>query len=365
MSNRLQAQYDRLAALRTDLRGKRDAVVARAEREGRKDLTEAETRSFTDLTDRLKDVGARCGDAAEELRRAIGDGDDLTARVRQATAGVTAGASAVMGGRIAPITFDETELQRAWSALSAHQSYRIESRAYGTIDSLLPPELYPNIVGPVYENRLLSRLPVTPCDAPFVRYIRHYGTTGAAAIVGEGQPKPELVPQTDEVTIEMAKLAAHVGTSWESVRDWPSWQEYLTQDLAREIYSAENAQLLTGSGTGSNITGFTSVSGILTHQAGTGTTPLSPLDDIELSIATMRTGAVLAEPDIFVVHPTTWSAIRRSKDRYGRYQVAPDPTANEAKSVWGVPALVTTQFPAGEGLLIDSSRLAACIGGKA
>ncbi|MBY0388960.1 MAG: phage major capsid protein [Mycobacterium pseudokansasii] len=362
MSQKLENQYNRLVALRNQARAARQALVDRAAREGRSDLSESESRAFERLTRDLdgadgdEGLEARVGHIAEELRRSRGDAE--TQKVLRATANATGGAAVADVGGVPPLNFDQDQLRMAHAALASRQTYRmhVEQRAFGTIDPSVPPALAPNIVGPIYEQRLLGRLPIALTDSPFVRYIRHYGTTGAAAIVGEGQPKPELVPQTDEVTIEMAKLAAHVGTSWESVRDFDTWQQYLTQNLAREIYNAENAQLLTGSGTGANITGFTSVSGILTHVAGAGTTPLSALDDIELSIATMRTGDALAEPDIFVVHPTTWSAIRRSKDLYGRYQVAPDPTADEARSVWGVPALVTTQFPAGDGLLIDTGK---------
>ncbi|KZS61224.1 phage major capsid protein [Mycobacterium pseudokansasii] len=357
MSNRLQAEYDRLAALRADLRGKRDALVSRAEREGRQNLSETETRSFTDLSDRLKDVEARCGEAAEELRRATGDGDDLTRQVRQATAGVTAGAGVVADGRVPPITFDEDQMRKAWSALRQHQPYRVEQRAFSTVDPLLPPYLSPTIVGPVHERRLLARLPIAPTDSPFVEYIRHYATTGTGfGPTAEGAVKPELGFTTDKVLLPMLKLAAHVGTSWESLADWGSWQAYTTGELVRQIYDAENDQLLNGSGEDGNITGFTSVSGILTHVAGLGSTPILPLDDLELAIAQMRVGAALAEPDLAVFHPQTWSAIRRQKDLQNRYLTAPDPTVGEANSVWGLPVLTTTAFPAGDGLLIDRSR---------
>ena len=75
-----------------------------------------------------------------------------------------------------------------------------------------------------------------------------------------------------------------------------------------------------------------------------------------MSIAAMRVGAALAEPDLLVLHPTTWSAIRRSKDSQNRYLVAPDPTADDANSVWGVEVLVTTVMAAGAGTLIDTKK---------
>lgn len=91
---------------------------------------------------------------------------------------------------------------------------------------------------------------------------------------------------------------------------------------------------------------------------GTGTTPNgeTPLDGIESAIATLRTGPALADANLAIFHPNTWSAIRKSKDQYGRYLTTPDPTSDTAKSVWGVPVLQTTQISAGDGLLLDTTK---------
>jgi HK97 family phage major capsid protein len=70
----------------------------------------------------------------------------------------------------------------------------------------------------------------------------------------------------------------------------------------------------------------------------------------------MRIAASLAEPNLAVFNPSTWSAIRRTKDSYGRYLVAPDPSSDEVNSIWGVPVLVTTQIATGVGLLVDTTK---------
>jgi HK97 family phage major capsid protein len=75
------------------------------------------------------------------------------------------------------------------------------------------------------------------------------------------------------------------------------------------------------------------------------------LDAIEMSIAVLRVGAALATANLLVLHPTTWSAIRRSKDGQDRYLATADPTTDEANSVWGVPVLTTTVIAEGTGVL--------------
>jgi hypothetical protein len=75
------------------------------------------------------------------------------------------------------------------------------------------------------------------------------------------------------------------------------------------------------------------------------------------SIEYMRSQpGTLGEPDLFVISPSSWAALRRIKDNYGRYYLSPDPTQVEANQLWGVPVLVTTQCQPGDGFLIDTSR---------
>jgi HK97 family phage major capsid protein len=109
------------------------------------------------------------------------------------------------------------------------------------------------------------------------------------------------------------------------------------------------------------LVGFLATPSILTYDAstdtgGSGSSLLTAFDAIEKSIAKLRTGPALATPDIFVLSPTTWSAIRRVKDSYGRFMAQPDPTEDQANEVFGIPVLQTTQIPDGTGLMIDSSK---------
>ena len=160
-------------------------------------------------------------------------------------------------------------------------------------------------------------------DAPSLEYIRHTSTTGAPAIVAEGDVKPELVFNTDKVVATPEKIAAHTAVSWESLQDWDVFVNYLTNELTRQVVNVENAELLAGDGTTGHLTGFLSTSGILTHAVTTETS----LDAVEESIAALRVGAALAEANLSVLHSNTWSAMRRTKDSQNRYLVTPDPTA--------------------------------------
>ncbi|WP_158087191.1 phage major capsid protein [Mycobacterium aquaticum] len=261
------------------------------------------------------------------------------------------------GSEVCPIGFDEIQLKAMHDAISHKASYAITTKAFSTVDGLLPAQLAPYVVGPQFESRLLDRLPVELVTAPSLEYIRHTSTTNAPGIVAEGQPKPELIFNTDKVVATAQKIAAHTGISWESLTDWSAFAEYCQVELMREVVNLENAELIAGDGTTGHLTGLLATSGILTHDASGDTgTNVTALDSVEKSIAQLRTGQALAEANLFVVHPNTWSALRRTKDSQGRYLVDPDPTNAAGNQLWGVEVLPTTQITAGVGALLDTNK---------
>lgn len=256
------------------------------------------------------------------------------------------------GAQVFPLAFEDVHLKAMHEAVAHRQSFAIKTKAFNSVDSLLPSQLQPTVVGPQYEGRLLDRLPVQVIDAPSLEYIRHTSTTGAPAITAEGAPKPELVFNTDKIVATAQKLAAHTGISWESLSDWDGFNDYVQNEITRQVVNVENAELIAGDGTTGHLTGLLSTSGILTHAVGTDT----PLDAVEISIAALRTGSALAEADLLVLHPNTWSALRRVKDSQGRYLVDPDPTNAGGNQLWGVEVVPTTQITAGVGALLDSRK---------
>lgn len=255
--------------------------------------------------------------------------------------------------QFAPIDVPVDSLKSMHQAMASQSSFAIQTKSFSTVDSLLPAELQPSVVGPQHEGRLLDRLPVLPTSAPSVEYLRHLSTTGTPAITAEGAVKPELQFNTDRVIVACQKLAAHGALSWETLSDWDGFTSYFQAELQRQIIDTENAELLSGDGTAGHLTGILSTTGILTQATGTNT----PLDTVSLGIAALRTGSALAEANLLVLHPNTWSALQRVKDTQGRYLVQTDPTVGAARSLWGVEVLPTTTIAAGVGALVDTRKL--------
>ena len=254
--------------------------------------------------------------------------------------------------QFAPLDVPTESLKSMHQALTSQSSFAIQTKSFSTVDPLLPSELQSTVVGPQHETRLLERFPVLPTSAPSIEYIRHLSTTGTPAVTAEGAVKPELVFNTDRVIVAAQKIACHAALSWETFSDWDVFASYFTNELQRQVIDAENNELLNGDGTTGHLSGLLSTSGILTHATATDT----GLDSVELAIAALRTGSALAEANLLVINPTTWSALRRSKDTQGRYLVDPDPTNAAGNKLWGVDVLPTTTIAAGVGALLDTRK---------
>ena len=87
----------------------------------------------------------------------------------------------VLGKHLNPLSFDTADLRLAHEAMSHGQRYEVRAKAGGNFMdnvsvktpgtfsspvSQLPPQLWPLVVHPEHENRLLDRLPATQIGAP-------------------------------------------------------------------------------------------------------------------------------------------------------------------------------------------------------
>lgn len=319
-----------------------------------------ESKNYTGIAD-LEHRTAALEEARAELKRHEDNASSAAFAAKMggsfgdlATQPVKVITKAMTGAQLNPLRISDANLKALHSAASSKQTYA--TKAFSTVDGLLPAQLDPSVLGKVHENRLLDYIPVRPITAPSLEVIVHSSTTGAPTPVAEGGTKPEVVLNTSAVTFTAIKLAAHVGIPYETLQDFQSFEGYAHTELMRQIQDVENAQLLSGSGTTGNMTGFAHTSGVLTHDASADTgTGVTALDSIEESITALRTGSSLAEANLLVLNPSTFSAIRRLKNTLGNFLIG-DPSVVGARQLFGVPVLLTTAQAAGTGVLLDTTK---------
>jgi len=343
-------ELSRLLENRERVRKAAEGLLLEVRKQGPEELNDGEAarieRMRADLADLDDDI---------EERRA----DDARSQIPEHIARLGTGNRTVRSaGRLAPLAFGMEELRSAHSRIGGGETVVLETRASTSVTPLLPAELYPIPTMPLFEARLMDRLNGFALEAPSLEYLQVTSVTGAAGIVGEAQPKPEIqLPATKLITTAL-KLACHVGVTWESISDVEAYTSAVQNTLLKTVVDLENEQLLYGDPTAGGLNGMTTTANILVLSA-TGTTanPPNNFDDVAGAIAMLRTGPALCSPDLLCLHPDTWAAIRTQKDNYGRYLASADPTSETAESIWGVDVLQSTKVHAGDGILLDTQLM--------
>jgi hypothetical protein len=349
--------YD-LETRRDTIRDRAEAILNRVKSRGDDTLTPEEDAEVHRHISDLRGLSERIADETAELERSqlptryadlgSSSGRALGTAAHRHTARPNAASALTPPLSALP----DEELRSAYTRARRGESVAIERRDFTTGVPLLPAELFPVPTFPRHEWRLLDRLPGYALEVPSLEYIQMLNKSGSAAIVGEGAAKPEISMPATKLICTALKLACHAGISWENMLDYEAFSNAVRIELMRDVIDLENSQLWGGDPTAGGLNSLTKTPGILTLAA-TGTTEW--FTDIAGAIADLRTGPALAEPDLMLCHPNTWATIRTAKDQYGRFLAMPDPTAQQAESIWGIDVLVSTRFAAGEAVLLDTT----------
>lgn len=147
---------------------------------------------------------------------------------------------------------------------------------------------------------------------------------GAFTTVAEGAAKPQVhFPDPTTAIDSLKKIAGFIKFTDEMMEDLGFVVTEINNRLLYELFKFEEAQLLNGDGTGSNVLGLLNRSGIQSMSRNAGTAgdasdDESVADAIFRSMTAVRTGSGL-EPDGIVIHPLDYQDLRLSKDANGQY----------------------------------------------
>lgn len=219
----------------------------------------------------------------------------------------------------------------------------------------IPPRIVrgPEVVP--YEVRrpvIADLMPQSMADQPQDPYLRQTVFTNAAAVVGEGDLKPESALEWEEVVATLRKIATWVAVTDEQLEDVDEAQAVIENQLSVMLALAEEDELLNGDNTGNHLDGFLSVTG-LQIQAHGGVQPTP--DAILRAMNKVRGSAGLgyAEPSGVVMHPDNWTDMRLLRaDADGPYLWGP-PSEPGPERVWGKTIIPTTAITKGTALTGD------------
>jgi len=214
-------------------------------------------------------------------------------------------------------------------------------RSAGT--SLVPGHRVPGIIAPPNRQFTIRDLlaPGTT-SSNSVEYVKETGFTNNAAPQVETEAKAKSDITFNLFTTPVRTLAHIFKASRQILDDAPGLASYINARGTYGLKFVEEAQLLTGNGSGQNIHG-------LVPQASAFAPAFSP--DTETAIDRLRLAAlqvVLAEfpASGFVLNPTDWAKIELTKDAEKRYIVG-NALSPIGPSLWGLPVVQTQAMAAG------------------
>ena len=150
-----------------------------------------------------------------------------------------------------------------------------------------------------------------------VSYFVEGAVEGAFTTVAENGQKPQIhIADPTLVTDSLKKIAAWFDMSDEMAEDIPFWVSEVNNRGLYLLSMFEEAQLLSGAGTGSTILGLLNRVGVQTETQAVA--PDSAQDAIFRAITKVQTATGLSADGI-IINPADYQALRLSKDANGQY----------------------------------------------
>lgn len=191
-----------------------------------------------------------------------------------------------------------------------------------------------------------------------ISYFVEGALEGAFTTVAEAGAKPQLhIADPTAVTDALKKIAGWIKVSDEMIEDLDFVMSEINNRLLYELAKFEDAQLLNGSGSGSNLLGVMNRTGVQTETRGNAASNDTAADTIFRAITKVQTGSGL-DADGLVIHPSDYQTLRLAKDANGQYYgggffngAYGNGGISDQPNVWGLRTVVTPAIPAGTVLV--------------
>lgn len=176
---------------------------------------------------------------------------------------------------------------------------------------------------------------------------------GDAGVTAEGAAKNSMEFDIEAQLVLAKKITAVTKTSREFIDDIPFMESLIRDDLSRRVALAADAQILTGSGSGANLTGiFTTATAFSAGIHALSVVEANRYDVLAIAIAQVMKNNFM--PNYIVLNPDDVASMDVTKDSTGQYAlpafVSPDGTR-----IKSIPVIVNNGITAGQYMVMDST----------
>lgn len=206
-------------------------------------------------------------------------------------------------------------------------------------------------------SRVRDLFPARTTTAAVIEYFRQTGFTNNASVVPEYSSNAFGAKPQSTMTFVGEQAPVRTIAHWEAAHrnvlaDEPQLRSIVDNELLYGLRLTEDAQILSGAGTGEDLLGILNTSDIQTYAWSDGST--SPVADTKADA--LRRAATLAylayyEPTGIIVHPSDWEDIELTKNSQGTYLLAMSVAGGAEARVWRIPVIDTPAIAEGTALV--------------
>ena len=185
-------------------------------------------------------------------------------------------------------------------------------------------------------------------------WVQQANAEGAPAMTAEGAAKAQIDFELVLASAAVRKVTAYIKVSKEMLDDIPLMQSEINQELSERINLTIDTQLLSGDGTGQNLTGILANATAFAAGSFAGTVPSANNSDV-LRVAINQINVNLFQPSHIVMHPSDVTALDLQKGTDGHYVLPPYSTGANT-IIKGISVVANTGVTEGDYLVGDFQK---------
>lgn len=183
-------------------------------------------------------------------------------------------------------------------------------------------------------------IPTVPIATSSVEYAKQLARTNNAAPVAEAAAKPYSDYTWTMATVAVRTIAHLAKLTRQAIDDAPRLVGEVDSEMRYGLGLVEEAQILSGDGTGQNLFGIIPQATVYVAPAGAPVVPAGARVD-RLRLAMLQASLSLFPADGVVMSQNDWAYIEMAKTTDGAYLMANPAAGNMQRRMWGLPVVDT------------------------
>jgi HK97 family phage major capsid protein len=173
-----------------------------------------------------------------------------------------------------------------------------------------------------------------------IEYVRELLFTNNAAVVAEGAAKPESSITFDTVSTTTKTVAHWLNITRQAADDDGQLMGYIRGRLTTGLELKIDAQILNGDGSGSQLQGIMTATGVQVYSP-------AAAEEADSNLIRLRKARTLVElsertPDGVILHPIDWQNVELDTDDTARFRVVSNVQEVAPARIWGMRVISTT-----------------------